>query len=126
MRKECVGAKSDTLLGRWAAAGRSDKATIENAHAADHTMKLAGDVAIVTGAAGGIGGAVAGAFASEGADLCLADLEPVADAVAACRALGRRAIDIPTDFLEHDGWLPRAGEKPHPGRADGDGGMWGD
>lgn len=60
-------------------------------------MKLAGDVAIVTGAAGGIGGAVAGAFASEGADLCLADLEPAAGTVAACRALGRRVIDIPTD-----------------------------
>ncbi|MBI3936527.1 MAG: SDR family oxidoreductase [Betaproteobacteria bacterium] len=64
-------------------------------------MKLEGRVAIVTGAGGGIGSAVARAFAAEGADLCLADLGPVPHLVAECRALGRRAIDVPTDVTRH-------------------------
>jgi len=60
-------------------------------------MRLAGRSAIVTGAAGGIGRAVAVAFASAGADLCLADLAPLDDVAAAVGALGRRAIAAHTD-----------------------------
>jgi 3-oxoacyl-[acyl-carrier protein] reductase len=51
--------------------------------------RLSGRVALVTGAAGGIGRAVALAFAQQGADLCLADIV-AADEVAA--SVGERAI----------------------------------
>lgn len=61
-------------------------------------MPLTGRAAIITGAAGGIGSAIAKAVAAAGADLCLAD-RVQSDALAAeLRALGRnvlvQAVDI--------------------------------
>ncbi len=63
-------------------------------------MTLAGRTALITGAGGGIGGAVARAFAAAGADLSLADIKPVAALAEAMRAQGRRAIDVPTDVTQ--------------------------
>ncbi len=65
-------------------------------------MKLSGDVALITGAGGGIGSAVAKAFAAAGADLCLADLRLVPDVVAQCQTTGTRVLDIPTNVTSRD------------------------
>ena len=56
--------------------------------------KLDGKIAIVTGAARGIGRAIAEALAKEGADLALCDcqVEWLNDTVAAVQALGRKAM----------------------------------
>ncbi|HEX8199155.1 MAG TPA: SDR family oxidoreductase [Isosphaeraceae bacterium] len=45
-------------------------------------LKLAGDVAVVVGAARGLGRAIAAAFAGEGADVALVDRDPEVNAVA--------------------------------------------
>lgn len=65
-------------------------------------MRLQGRVAIVTGAGGVIGGAVARRFAREGADLCLAGRRSAPELAAEIQALGRRAIDVPTDVTSRD------------------------
>jgi NAD(P)-dependent dehydrogenase (short-subunit alcohol dehydrogenase family) len=63
-------------------------------------MSLAGRTALITGAGGGIGSAVARAFAQAGADLSLADLKPVTALADELRASGRRIIDTPTDVTQ--------------------------
>ena len=65
-------------------------------------MRLAGRVAIITGAAGGIGGAVARRFAAEGAHLCLADRYGCAGLAEELTASGCRLIDIATDVTSGD------------------------
>jgi len=63
-------------------------------------MRLTGKTAIVTGAAGGIGSAVARHFAKEGANLCLADMRPEIAVAQEIRELGRTAIEQPTDVTD--------------------------
>lgn len=60
------------------------------------------DVALVTGAANGIGRASALALARAGADVALLDLEgdPLRELAADIRALGRRALDIRLDCTD--------------------------
>lgn len=65
------------------------------------TLKLAGRVAVISGGDSGIGRAVAYAFASEGADICILYLNEHRDAketVRAVEAAGRRAIAVAGDI----------------------------
>jgi NADP-dependent 3-hydroxy acid dehydrogenase YdfG len=61
-----------------------------------------GQVAVVTGAASGIGLGLAHAFASRGLDVVLADIEtdPLAQAVTAVEEQGVCALGVPTDVVD--------------------------
>jgi NAD(P)-dependent dehydrogenase (short-subunit alcohol dehydrogenase family) len=63
---------------------------------------MTGRVALVTGAAAGMGRAMALAFAECGADLMLADIDPegAERTAAAIRALGRRAVPVTCDITD--------------------------
>jgi 3-oxoacyl-[acyl-carrier protein] reductase len=65
-------------------------------------MSLEGRVAIVTGAAQGIGRAIAEALAHAGADIAVADLDPQrsADAVAMVEKIGRKALNVKVNVAD--------------------------
>jgi NAD(P)-dependent dehydrogenase (short-subunit alcohol dehydrogenase family) len=63
-------------------------------------MRLKDRVAIITGAAGGIGGAIARRFAPEGARLCLADRYGCVGLAEELAASGVELIDIPMDVTD--------------------------
>ncbi len=65
-------------------------------------MSLHGKVAIVTGAAQGIGRAIAEALAEAGADIAVADLDPARskEAVAAVEKLGRKAMNVKVNVAD--------------------------
>jgi NAD(P)-dependent dehydrogenase (short-subunit alcohol dehydrogenase family) len=62
-------------------------------------------VAVVTAGAGGIGGAICTVFASEGADLVVADIDAhrTRETVAAVRDLGRTAVPVVADLTTKRG-----------------------
>jgi len=65
-------------------------------------MSLQGRVAIITGAAQGIGRAIAEALAHAGADIAVADLDTgrSADTVAAVEKIGRKALNIKVNVAD--------------------------
>jgi len=63
-------------------------------------MSLAGRTALITGAGGGIGSAVARAFAAAGAGVSLADLQPVTALAAELKAAGRRVLETHCDVTQ--------------------------
>ncbi|WP_447973445.1 3-oxoacyl-[acyl-carrier-protein] reductase [Nitrospira sp. Kam-Ns4a] len=67
-------------------------------------MSLEGKTAIVTGAAQGIGRAIAEALAHQGADVAVCDLDPgrSQEAVEAIRAMGRRALNVKVNVADWD------------------------
>ena len=67
-------------------------------------MSLEGKVAIVTGAAQGIGRAIAETLARHGADIVVADLDPgrSQDTVEAVSKLGRRALNVKVNVADWD------------------------
>jgi 2-dehydro-3-deoxy-D-gluconate 5-dehydrogenase len=62
-------------------------------------FQLDGKVALVTGAARGIGGALANALAEAGADLACVDVLPSSGTIAAAAALGRRTYEEQIDLI---------------------------
>src|SRR5438046_10765090 len=77
-------------------------ATEQRGREAEMAGRLAGKVAIVTGAGQGIGEATARRFAAEGASVAVAELDPSTGAAVAgaIAATGGRAIAIPTDVAD--------------------------
>jgi NAD(P)-dependent dehydrogenase (short-subunit alcohol dehydrogenase family) len=67
-------------------------------------MLLTDQVAIITGGGGGIGRAIALAFASVGADIVIGDIVPERcdETAARVRDMGRRALPVPTDVTDTD------------------------
>lgn len=64
------------------------------------SLPLADRVAIVTGAAAGLGRAEAVALAERGADVVVTDLGDMTETVAEIVALGRRAVAVPGDISD--------------------------
>ena len=60
-------------------------------------MRFAGKRVLITGAGRGIGAATAIAFAKEGADVALLDLNPPTETAARVRELGRKALELTGD-----------------------------
>jgi 2-hydroxycyclohexanecarboxyl-CoA dehydrogenase len=69
-------------------------------------MRLAGKVAVITGGGGGMGGAQARLFASEGAAVCVADLflEKAQAVIAQIEGAGGRAIASQLDVQSSTDW----------------------
>lgn len=65
-------------------------------------MRLEGRIAVITGAAGGIGSAIARRFAQEGATLCLLDRADAAPLASELSQDGRRAISSSADLTHRD------------------------
>jgi NAD(P)-dependent dehydrogenase (short-subunit alcohol dehydrogenase family) len=64
--------------------------------------RLGGKVAVVTGGANGIGAACCTAFAAEGADVVIGDVQDAGETVAAIEAMGRRALWRHLDAADAD------------------------
>ena len=67
-------------------------------------LNLDGQVALVTGAGGGIGRAIALSLAQAGANVAIVDIIPERcdEAIGTIRAMGRQALPLPCDVMDSD------------------------
>ncbi len=93
-------------------------------------MSLEGKVAIVTGAARGLGRDYAELFSGEGAAVAVADVSAVDDAVSSITAAGGRAVGVAVDVTDEASTLAMAKQVANDlGRIDilvNNAGIWGD
>src|SRR3984893_6491586 len=92
--------------------GRDDGSKVTHKHERTRTMgKLSGKVALVTGGASGIGRAIAGALAAEGADIGIVDRNAAGARTAAeeTARLGVRAIAASADVGDEAEMAPDFG-----------------
>lgn len=70
------------------------------------TKQFLGKVAIITGAANGIGLATVAHFAGEGADIVAVDLDnaPLGNAIEAGEAAGQRVVTVAADVVQEEDW----------------------
>ena len=61
-----------------------------------------GKIAVVTGAANGIGQAIAARLAEEGVDIAIADIQPANETIAMVESHGRRATSMAVDVAKPD------------------------
>jgi FlaA1/EpsC-like NDP-sugar epimerase len=101
---EAAGRVEAGFLEAHATAHRRSPTRSRTTHLKPTDILLTDQVAVITGGGGGIGRAIALAYAAVGADIVIADIVPerCEETAARVRELGRRALGVPTDVTHTD------------------------
>jgi NAD(P)-dependent dehydrogenase (short-subunit alcohol dehydrogenase family) len=80
------------------------RSSMSSGWVSQHMRRLDGKIALVTGAAGGIGAATARRLAAEGASVALLDLQDSSGLAAELAAVGSRTLSVVGDVSDEDSW----------------------